>query len=281
MEKNTQMQVARTAQPYGQDSMALWQENDKLAEVKKVFGKDLTDSEFAILVQIGKATTLNPFLKEIWAVKYGTNPAQIFIGRDGYRKVAQGNPDYDYHLVDAVYANDEFSIDNGEVRHKYSIKDRGALVGAYCVVKRVGSTKTTFNYVDLKEYTTGKSLWNTKPATMIKKVAEAQGLRMAFQQLFAGTYDEAEAWEEPKAKVQEMAVSAPSYEDLAMDLVGCLTIEEYKKKTAELSKLKTFLSEEQIQKLYKVALEVKNRLEGKLSKKEVAEESEPQQTTIS
>ena len=186
-----------------QGSAAIWQEQSKLAEIKKIYGKDLTDSEFAILVQIGQATHLNPFLREIWAVKYGTNPAQIFIGRDGYRKAAQGNPDYDYHLVDAVYQNDDFKIEDGEVRHTYSVKQRGTLVGAYCVVKRKSSSKTMFNFVDLKEYTTGKSLWVTKPATMIKKVAEAQGLRMAFQQLFAGTYDESEEWQEemPQAKV--------------------------------------------------------------------------------
>lgn len=179
-----------------ESAAAIWQEQTKLAEVKKIYGKDLTDSEFAILVQIGQATHLNPFLREIWAVKYGTNPAQIFIGRDGYRKAAQANPDYDYHLVDAVYQNDEFTIVDGEVKHTYSIKQRGALVGAYCIVKRKSASKTMFNFVDLKEYTTGKSLWVGKPATMIKKVAEAQGLRMAFQSLFAGTYEESEGWEE-------------------------------------------------------------------------------------
>ena len=39
------------------------------------------------------------------------------------------------------------------------------------------------------------TLWDTKPATMIKKVAEAQGLRMAFQSQFGGTYHESENWE--------------------------------------------------------------------------------------
>lgn len=271
MEQN-KMQI-RTAQQNGQDSIALWQESGKLAEVKKVFGKDLTDSEFGILVQIGQATKLNPFLKEIWAVKYGTNPAQIFIGRDGYRKTAQENPDYDYHLVDAVYENDEFSIENGEVKHKYSIRDRGALVGAYCIVKRNSSTKTMFNFVDLTEYSTKKSLWITKPATMIKKVAEAQGLRMAFQSLFAGTYDETEAWEDDKKRVQETAIASPSYEDLAMDVVACKTLQEFEAKMKELSSMKAFLSNDQTKKLYKVATETKKRIE----EREVAEVSEPQE----
>jgi hypothetical protein len=52
------------------------------------------------------------------------------------------------------------------------------------------------NYVDFKEYVQSFGVWKTKPATMIKKVAEAQGLRGAFQELFAGTYEESENWKE-------------------------------------------------------------------------------------
>jgi hypothetical protein len=31
-----------------------------------------------------------------------------------------------------------------------------------------------FNFVDITEYNTNQSVWKQKPATMIKKVAEAQ-----------------------------------------------------------------------------------------------------------
>jgi phage recombination protein Bet len=174
----------------------IWQEQNALTEIKKIYGKDLTEGEFTTLCQIGQATGLNPFLREIWAVKYGNNPASIFIGRDGYRKAAQANPEYDYHLVDAVYANDDFCIEEAEVKHNYSVKDRGQLAGAYCIVKRKSSSKPLFTFVEIREYNTGRSVWKEKPATMIKKVAEAQGLRMSFQSMFAGTYDENEQWEE-------------------------------------------------------------------------------------
>lgn len=50
----------------------------------------------------------------------------------------------------------------------------------------------------LTEYATGKSLWVTKPETMIKKVAEAQVLRMTFVEEFNGTYDESEEWDDKK-----------------------------------------------------------------------------------
>lgn len=177
---------------------AIWNSQTQLQEIKQIYGKDLTDNEFKIFIGIGKATGLNPFLREIWAVKYNNNPASIFVGRDGYRKSAQKDPEYDYHLSDAVYANDQFKVENGEVKHTYNVADRGALVGGYAIVKRKSAEKPMFCYVSLKEYGTGKSLWASKPATMIKKVAEAQALRMAFQGLFAGTYDESEAWDEEK-----------------------------------------------------------------------------------
>jgi hypothetical protein len=64
-------------------------------------------------------------------------------------------------------------------------------------------------FVELSEYSTGKSLWNSqtgKPATMIKKVAEAQALRMAFQDLLGGTYGEEEFSRSP----QKLQVISPT-----------------------------------------------------------------------
>lgn len=186
-----------------QDQVTVWDNQKSIDEVKKIYGPTLTDQEFAIFMNIGKATNLNPFLREIWAVKYDAkSAASIFIGRDGYRKVAQSNPDYDYHVVDSVYEKDSFSREDDVVKHAYSLTDRGALVGAYCTVKRKSSSKPCFVFVKFSEYTTNQSLWSKKPETMIKKVAEAQGLRMAFQSLFSGTYEESENWRE-KATIVE------------------------------------------------------------------------------
>ena len=208
--------------------LQVWSQSNQIKEIKEIYGKNLTDGEFSILCEIGKTTNLNPFMREIWAVKYGSNPANIFIGRDGYRKAAQDNPEYDYHIVDAVYSNDDFKIEHGEVVHGYAPIPRGELVGAYCSIKRRSSSKPIFIYVDRSEYDTKRSVWKDKPATMIKKVAEAQGLRMAFQSMFAGTYDESEQWEEKtpvknktkKAKVTE--VKEPEQENIKhFKYAGC------------------------------------------------------------
>lgn len=189
-------------------SLTMWEDSEKLKEIRKLFAPKLTDMEFQFFVGMGKATNLNPFLREIWAVKYSEKEAaQIFIGRDGYRKSAQSHRDYDYHQCDAVYENDDFEMNDGVIKHKYSLKNRGELLGAYCIAKRKNSERPSYVFAELREYSTGKSLWKEpgmyknekgymamggKPATMIKKVAESQCLRAGFQELFAGTYGEEE-----------------------------------------------------------------------------------------
>jgi len=178
------------------NSLVMWDDAKKLDEIRKLFAPKLTEMEFQFFVGLGKATNLNPFTREIWSIKYQDNaPAQVFIGRDGYRKAAQAHSEYDFHQCDAVYSNDEFEVQNGEVKHKYKLTNRGELIGAYCIAKRHKSSRPMYVFAELKEYSTGKSLWNPqtgKPATMIKKVAESQCLRACFQDLLGGTYGEEE-----------------------------------------------------------------------------------------
>jgi phage recombination protein Bet len=188
------------------NSMTMWEDASKLNEIRKLFAPKLTEMEFQFFVGLGKAANLNPFTREIWCVKYQDSaPAQVFIGRDGYRKAAQAHSEYDYHQCDAVYENDVFEVHNGEVRHSYTLTNRGSLVGAYCVAKRHKSSRPIYVFAELREYSTGKSLWNNstgKPATMIKKVAESQCLRACFQDLLGGTYSDAEMPQEEKRNLR-------------------------------------------------------------------------------
>lgn len=175
------------------DITTMWDNKQALSEIRKLFAPKLNDMEFQFFVGLGKATKLNPFTRELWSIKYQDNmPAQVFIGRDGYRKAAQAHPDYDYHQADAVYEGDKFQVTNGEIQHSYQLKDRGKLVGAYCLVKRKSASKPIYVFVDFYEYDKKQSVWKEKPATMIKKVAEAQALRATFQDILGGTYTEEE-----------------------------------------------------------------------------------------
>lgn len=183
-------------------SITLWEDDSRVQEIRKLFAPTLSEIEFQIFVGLGRASGLNPFTREIWAVKYDkSQAAQIFIGRDGYRKAAQSHKEYDYHQCDAVYENDKFSVVDGEPRHEYTLSNRGKLVGAYCIAKRHKSSRPVYVFVDVNEYSTGKSVWRDKPATMIKKVAESQCLRACFQDLLGGTYGEEEM---PKSSENEV-----------------------------------------------------------------------------
>jgi phage recombination protein Bet len=186
-------------------SLNIWESEANLAQIKQIFAPKLSQLEFTIFVEMGKATQLNPFLREMWAIKYSEKEApQIFIGRDGYRKGAQRHPSYDWHITEGIYSNDNFTVKNGEINHSFGMANRGTLLGAYCIVKRKDSSRAIHNIVELKEYNTGKSVWSGKPCTMIKKVAEAQALKSAFQDLFGGTYSEYEQFENNDINVIEV-----------------------------------------------------------------------------
>lgn len=173
-------------------STDVWTEKG-IQNIKQCFAPTLTNDEFKVFVGLGKSLGANPFTREIWAIKFGQQQASIFLGRDFYRKKAQEQLDYDGHVVNAVYENDGFEIIEGQPQHKVnSFKDRGNLVGAYCCVYRKNLRVPFFVTVNLDEYKKNQSTWKTIPETMIKKVAEAQALRGAYQGVFRGTYDESE-----------------------------------------------------------------------------------------
>jgi recombination protein RecT len=175
-----------------QNAISVW---DDLENVRAQFAPTLTDKEFSFFVTLGSSLGANPFKREIWAVKYDKNqPASIFLGRDFYRKKAQEQSDYDGHTPDSVYEKDKFKVVNGTPQHEYSLADRGRLLGAYCVAWKKGVGHPFYVFVKIEEYNKNFANWKSMPDTMIKKVAEAQCLRAAWQGVFAGTYDESEQW---------------------------------------------------------------------------------------
>ena len=137
-------------------AVSIWQDSEKL---KGLFAPNLTQSEFEMFIGLGSALGANPFMREIWAVKYGSGPASIFLGRDFYRKKAQEQATYDGHSVDAVYSGDQFTVENGVPKHSYTPGDRGQLVGGYCTVYLKNTKIPYFQFVEIKEYSTGKSNW--------------------------------------------------------------------------------------------------------------------------
>lgn len=140
----------------------------RIALIKAKVAPDATNTEFELLMYMAGKFDLDPLLKEIWLVKFGNSPAQIYAGRDGYLKIAHRSGHFD------------------GMETKVNYGDNGSIESATCIVYRNDMKHPFVANVLFKEYTTGKNLWATKPAVMIGKVAESVALRKAFH--VAGLY---------------------------------------------------------------------------------------------
>ena len=181
---------------------------EKLRLIRDMFAKGATDNEFGVMIELASRYQLDPFSRQIWLVKYGDNPAQIFAGRDGYLAVAHRSGQFD-------------GMESG------TRKDGDALVG-WCKVYRRDMSHPFEIEVHASEYSTGRNLWKDKPRTMIQKVAEAQCLRRAFS--ISGLYspEEIDTCDRPEPRL----VSAiPAATPTCCEECGIPVPEEIREKT--------------------------------------------------
>lgn len=164
--------------------------------IRKYVAPNLNKKEFAMFIGKGRMLGANPFTDEIYPTKI-KGQVKAMVSRDFYRRKAQEQESYDGHRVVAVYENDDFKLENGKPKHNVkSFADRGDLVGAYAVGWRKDVNNMFFEKVRLEEYDRGNYMWNAKPETMIKKVAESHLLRMMYEGILGNTYTSAEIIED-------------------------------------------------------------------------------------
>ena len=153
-------------------------DSDMVAAIKNTVARDATDSELFMFISVANKYALDPFLGEIYFVKTKDGRSSLMSGRDGYRKIAMREPTYKVHYSDYVCANDEFKVTRKfgklvDLEHTYSHRDRGALVGAYCVLE-TNDDRRYFFYAEFSKYNTGQNAWGSYPNDMIVKVAETR-----------------------------------------------------------------------------------------------------------
>jgi phage recombination protein Bet len=162
----------------------MWNDEDKVL-IKQTVAKGATDAEFKLLLYTAAKYDLDPLVKQIWCVKYGDKPAAIYTSRDGFLHLAHKSGQFDG-------------------METTSLRDAsGKLVGARCTVYRKGYSRPFVVEVALSEYNTGQNQWGKMPETMIKKVAESQCLRRAFD--ISGLYEPGEIAEERDTVVDSTA----------------------------------------------------------------------------
>jgi phage recombination protein Bet len=154
--------------------------NTDIDIIKNSVAKGTTDAELKYFLAVAASTGLNPFQKEIWCYKSG-NDMLIFTGRDGFLSNAQRKPDFKGIRSAYVCATDKFKMNvvSGHIEHEFTQADRGAIVGAYAIVKREGMD-AFIAWADFKEFNKGYNTWKSNPGSMIKKVAEAHALKQAY-----------------------------------------------------------------------------------------------------
>ena len=145
---------------------------DNVLSYLKSFGmlNVLNDTEITQFVETATAFQLNPFKREIYCIPYATKTGRrlsIITGYEVYLKRAERTGKLSGWNV----------IAKGEI---------GKNLTAIVTIYRKDWTQPFVHEVEFAEYNQGNPMWSNKPKTMLKKVAIAQGFRMAFPDEFAG-----------------------------------------------------------------------------------------------
>jgi phage recombination protein Bet len=145
--------------------------NEQLDLIKSQIAKDCTDLELKYFLEICKQTKLNPFMKQIYAIKRQTKNGPVMniqCSIDGYRAIAHrtekclgiGDPKFTYGKND-------------------NIPESATIIVKKLVGNHIGDFVATAYWEDY--YGDGKSLMaNSKPRIMLAKCAEVLALKKAF-----------------------------------------------------------------------------------------------------
>lgn len=165
--------------------------NDDIVKRYLVSGdpSKVTDAEVKMFTELCKAQRLNPFLREAYLVKFGSNPAQIIVGKDVFLKRARSNPKFRGFTAGIIV-----QTENGAYQNRpgtfYTPGEK--IVGGFCKVAIEGWDFPLEHTVAMSEFSRGTATWKSMPAVMIRKVALVQALREAFPEDFQQLYSEEE-----------------------------------------------------------------------------------------
>lgn len=157
---------------------------DQIELIKRTIAKGLSDDELELFVYQAKRTGLDPFSKQIHAVKRWDDTQQMKVmtiqtGIDGYRLIADRT---------GLYVPGRDST--------YTYDQNGRLKTATAYVKKfshgewheIAATAFWDEYVQKKKDGGVTKFWREKGHVMLSKCAESLALRRAFPQELSGIY---------------------------------------------------------------------------------------------
>jgi phage recombination protein Bet len=156
-----------------------------------------------------QARHLNPLAGDAYMTTYknkmtGKVEASVIVSKDYFVRTATQQPGFDGIRAGVVV----WDRRAGDMRYRegtiYS-KAQEQLVGGWAEVYDKARSHPSRAEVSLEEYDQHRSLWKTKPATMIRKVALVQALREAYPGAYGGIYDRDEMPEPPEPVAAQAA----------------------------------------------------------------------------
>lgn len=206
-QQNEAMQPVASSDPVEIEAMDGQRMTVTFDDVRNFICKEATIAECRIFLETCKQYHLNPFTKEAYLIHYdnknGDTASTIVLGKTCYMKMAEAHPQYDGFEAGLILQDDVA----GEIYHREgSIIYAGeTLLGGWAKTYRKDRSRPFYEEVSFSEYDTKKSLWVTKPATMIRKVALVHTLREAFPATFGGLIDESEVPVDAEADFRELS----------------------------------------------------------------------------
>lgn len=206
---------------------------EQIELLKSTVAKGASDDEIAVFAHVCNKTGLDPFARQIYAIKRRTKDEDTQqwteklvyqVAIDGFRLIAARTGQYDGQTEPEYFD----AAGNAKTLWLDSAPPKACRVG----VRRKGMSEPLYvtvlwsEYVQLTKGNTPTKMWREKPTILLAKCAEASALRKAFPQELSGLYAHEEMMrddesdERPERPVTQTTAKARVIGDTAAEILS-------------------------------------------------------------